>query len=155
MSNVIRYTAQKLVLCRPAAPATLHFQSYVTRAHPSPLPTAPIQDALQRLISEMDERHLHRSQRWENNKDKRVSQRSAYLTARGRPTHPSEEEVRKEAAEKEYRRMDESLEVALQLNLDPRKPVRRSGDRSLCRMAMARNSVWRYSLIIWSWPKRR
>mmetsp|Transcript_29970 Transcript_29970/g.38630 ORF Transcript_29970/g.38630 Transcript_29970/m.38630 type:complete len:126 (+) Transcript_29970:62-439(+) len=113
MSNVIRYTAQKLVLCRPAAPATLHFQSYVTRAHPSPLPTAPIQDALQRLISEMDERHLHRSQRWENNKDKRVSQRSAYLTARGRPTHPSEEGVRKEAAEKEYRRMDESLEVPL------------------------------------------
>ena len=121
--NVIRCTAQKLVLCRPAAaPAALHLQSYVTRAHPSPLPTAPIQDALQRLISEMDERHLHRSERWENNKDKRVNQRAAYLTAKGRPTHPSEAEVRKEAADKEYRRMDESVEVALQLNLDPRKP---------------------------------
>ena len=126
MSTIIRRSAQKLVQCRPtAATAAVPVnsqRSYVTRAHPTPLPTAPIEDALQRLLSEMDDRHLHRLQRWENNKEKRVNQRVTYLSARGRPSHPSEADVRAEAADKEYRRMDESVEVALQLNLDPRKP---------------------------------
>ena len=65
---------------------------------------------------------MKRSERWEKNKPNRIDQRVAYFAARGAPGCPSGEEVRTEAEKEAYRRMDESLELALQLNLDPRKP---------------------------------
>ncbi len=70
----------------------------------------------------MDARHLHRLERWETNKDDRVEQRAAYLSTRGKAGAPTPEEVREDAAKNPYRRMDETVELALQLNLDPRKP---------------------------------
>lgn len=97
-------------------------RGYVTRAHAEPSPTTPIQEAIQRLITDMDARHLHRAERWENNKDQRVEQRAEYLSKRGKADAPTPEQVKEDAENNAYRRMDETVELALQLNLDPRKP---------------------------------
>ncbi|KAL3802448.1 hypothetical protein ACHAWO_004750 [Cyclotella atomus] len=105
----------------PIVPIT-HQRTYITRAHPTPTPQIPIREAITALLSDMDARHEFRKTRWENNKEKRVQQRVEYLTQRGKPSHPSAEEVKAQASNEEYRRMDESLSIALQLNLDPRKP---------------------------------
>lgn len=94
----------------------------MTRAHAAPTPTTPIQIAIRNLLDDMDERHAMRLERWESNKDNRVEQRVAYLIERGRPGAPTPEQVREDAASMSYRRMDETVELALQLNLDPRKP---------------------------------
>lgn len=135
MASLIR-SARHLSKFHPAAAVTIghqpigvsvcgttpHERGYVTRAHATPLPTTPIEDALQTLLSEMDDRHVHRQKRWENNKEKRVAQRASYLGQKGKPAHPSEEEVKAEASSSPYRGMDETISLALQLNLDPRKP---------------------------------
>jgi large subunit ribosomal protein L1 len=135
MASLIR-SARHLSKFHPAAAVTIghqpigvsvcgttpHERGYVTRAHATPLPTTPIEDALQTLLSEMDDRHVHRQKRWENNKEKRVAQRASYLGQKGKPSHPSEEEVKAEASSSPYRGMDETISLALQLNLDPRKP---------------------------------
>lgn len=97
-------------------------RSYVSRAHAEPTPTTPIQNAIRSLLDEMDERHRLRLERWERNKENRVEQRVSYLTARGRPGAPTPEQVREDASTQPYRRMDETVELAIQLNLDPRKP---------------------------------
>ena len=104
--------------CRHESP-----RGYVSRAHPTPVPTAPIQEALETLLAEMEDRHLRRLQRWEANKEERIAQRAAYLSRRGRPSvHPTEEQFKQEANSTPYRKMDETISLALQLNLDPRKP---------------------------------
>ena len=124
MSNLFR-TAQQLSKLRFCNPSAAHYQinrTYITRAHPTPLPTTPIQDAIESILSGMDHRHLRREERWENNKENRVAQRAAYLAARAKPSHPTEEQFRNEASTTSYRKMDETLSLALQLNLDPRKP---------------------------------
>lgn len=55
--------------------------------------------------------------------DNRVEQRVAYFAKRGAPgASPTPEEVRDDAKNNPYRRLDETVELALQLNLDPRKP---------------------------------
>jgi large subunit ribosomal protein L1 len=97
-------------------------RTYITRAHPTPIPTIPIQQALETLLSDMDDRHDFRKLRWESNKENRVQQRADYLSKNGKPSHPSAEEVKREAESSDYRRMDETISLALQLNLDPRKP---------------------------------
>eukprot|EP00956_Cyclotella_meneghiniana_P038052 scaffold148285_cov28-Cyclotella_meneghiniana.AAC.1 len=66
--------------------------------------------------------HALRQQRCEANKPKRLQQRIEYLARHGKPSHPTSDEIKHEAENKEYRRMDETIELALQLNLDPRKP---------------------------------
>jgi large subunit ribosomal protein L1 len=70
----------------------------------------------------MESRHQHRLERWAKYKDKRVEQRVEYLSKHGKPGSPSPEIVRSDASAQPYRRMDETVELALQLNLDPRKP---------------------------------
>lgn len=97
-------------------------RGYVSRAHPTVIPSTPIISAVQTLLDEMDERHSMRAERWDKNKENRVERRASYLSARGGADAPTPEEIRKDASENEYRRMDETLELALQLNLDPRKP---------------------------------
>ena len=118
MASLLR-TAAKL---RPPAPFIGHQRAYKTRAHPTPTPQAPIREALLTIISDMDARHELRKIRWEENKETRVKQRAEYLSRNGKPSHPSAEEVKEEAEKEEYRRMDETISMALQLNLDPRKP---------------------------------
>mmetsp|Transcript_13613 Transcript_13613/g.28845 ORF Transcript_13613/g.28845 Transcript_13613/m.28845 type:complete len:325 (-) Transcript_13613:199-1173(-) len=97
-----------------------HTQSrgYITRAHPKPLPTIPIDEALQQLLETIKANNEKRKQRWENNLEKRIEQRAAYLASRDKNV----DEFRKEAKEKPYREMDETISLALALNLDPRKP---------------------------------
>ena len=111
-------------LVRPTATTTTYqtTATYTSRAHPRVRPTTPITEAIQTILTGMDDRHVKRSERWEKNKPHRIDQRGAYFAARGAPGCPSGEEVRTEAEKEAYRRMDESLELALQLNLDPRKP---------------------------------
>jgi len=118
-SNLLRHTQRRLFI---ATNNTTSTRCYVTRAHPSPTPTPPIQKALTSLLADIDTRHQFRLQRWENNKDKRIDQRSTYLTERGKSDAPSAEEVKVDANTNPYRQMDETVELALQLNLDPRKP---------------------------------
>ncbi|KAL7526980.1 hypothetical protein ACHAWF_001990 [Thalassiosira exigua] len=105
-----------------SAAATPSARTYISRAHPSVVPSAPVREAVESLLADMDERHLRREERWERNKENRVEQRCAYFAAKGGPDAPTPDEIKKDADENEYRRMDESLELALQLNLDPRKP---------------------------------
>ena len=97
-------------------------RSYVTRAHAAPTPTVAIHAAVRDVLDEMDARHTRRLERWESNKTDRVEQRVAYLLERGRPGAPTPDAVREDASSLPYRRMDETVELALQLNLDPRKP---------------------------------
>ena len=97
-------------------------RTYITRAHPSPRPTAPIQPALDTLLSTVEARHNSRSQRWNNNKENRIEQQISYITKRGPAGSPTPDEIRTEGNTQPYRGMDETIELALQLNLDPRKP---------------------------------
>eukprot|EP00578_Thalassiosira_sp_NH16_P008233 CAMPEP_0181110794 /NCGR_PEP_ID=MMETSP1071-20121207/18913_1 /TAXON_ID=35127 /ORGANISM="Thalassiosira sp., Strain NH16" /LENGTH=328 /DNA_ID=CAMNT_0023194607 /DNA_START=134 /DNA_END=1120 /DNA_ORIENTATION=+ len=97
-------------------------RGYISRAHPVPTPTVPIQVAIQTVLDGMDQRHLQRLERWDNNKENRVEQRVQYLSTRGSADAPTPEQVRADAEKDPYRRMDETVELALQLNLDPRKP---------------------------------
>mmetsp|Transcript_52663 Transcript_52663/g.111866 ORF Transcript_52663/g.111866 Transcript_52663/m.111866 type:complete len:330 (-) Transcript_52663:59-1048(-) len=122
-SNLLRHAHACL---RPVATtvAAQTRRGYKSRAHPefTAKTASPIIQAVQTILAEMDERHLRRAERWENNKENRVEQRAAYLARRGKADAPTPEQVREDAANNEYRRMDETVELALQLNLDPRKP---------------------------------
>lgn len=104
------------------AQTTSTTRTYVSRAHPTVTQATPISEAVQTVLAGMDVRHDNRASRWNNNKDKRVEQRVAYLAEKGAPDAPPAEAIRKDAASNDYRRMDETVELALQLNLDPRKP---------------------------------
>eukprot|EP00581_Thalassiosira_minuscula_P010281 CAMPEP_0183711362 /NCGR_PEP_ID=MMETSP0737-20130205/6884_1 /TAXON_ID=385413 /ORGANISM="Thalassiosira miniscula, Strain CCMP1093" /LENGTH=344 /DNA_ID=CAMNT_0025939855 /DNA_START=148 /DNA_END=1182 /DNA_ORIENTATION=- len=99
-------------------------RGYISRAHPefTVIPSYPVGEAVQTVIDGMGERHLRRAERWEKNKENRVEQRAAYLASRGNAAHPTPDQVRSDAASSAYRRMDETVELAVQLNLDPRKP---------------------------------
>lgn len=121
-SNLLYRTCTNL---RPIT-TTIVAQSrgFKSRAHPefTTRTAAPILEAVQTILTQVDERHLLRVERWENNKENRVEQRADYLAKRGKPDAPTPEQVKKDAETNDYRRMDETVELALQLNLDPRKP---------------------------------
>jgi large subunit ribosomal protein L1 len=97
-------------------------REYVTRAHATPTPTSPIRLALRSILDGAIERHASRLERWEKDKERRVEQRVSYLLRRGGSGMPSPDDVRAMASSSPYRGMDETIELALQLNLDPRKP---------------------------------
>mmetsp|Transcript_10417 Transcript_10417/g.19488 ORF Transcript_10417/g.19488 Transcript_10417/m.19488 type:complete len:312 (+) Transcript_10417:115-1050(+) len=79
------------------------FRSYVSRAHPSASnPAFPIGDALSTVLHGIQERKVLRQQKWEKNAATRVSKG---VTDEG-----------------PYRNQDETVEIALNLNIDPRKP---------------------------------
>ena len=136
LRNIQRINITSCTTRRPAStnPITLstiaNRRGYVTRAHPEPTPSVPIQPALETLLNEMEQRHLHRLERWENNKDRRVEQLISYIEKKGGTkssssssgSPPTPEQIRDDAANNPYRKMDETVELALQLNLDPRKP---------------------------------
>jgi len=77
---------------------------YVSRAHRSTGPAAvtPIGDALDEVLAGVSERIEHRAARWERNKEKRIK-------GGKKDDGP-------------YRNQDETIELILNLNLDPRKP---------------------------------
>ena len=101
---------------------TTSHRPYRTRAHPTPTPTVPIIAAVESILEGCDVRHEARLKRWNTDNSRRVERRIAYLGERGGASAPTADEIKADIEENGYRRMDETIEMALQLNLDPRKP---------------------------------
>lgn len=78
-------------------------RTYVSRAHPTPIPEFPIAQAIETVLKDAEQRRIKREERWETKK------------LRVQPTEDGEKAT-------PYRNVDETVEVALNLNLDPRKP---------------------------------
>eukprot|EP00529_Nitzschia_sp_RCC80_P025797 CAMPEP_0113486558 /NCGR_PEP_ID=MMETSP0014_2-20120614/25058_1 /TAXON_ID=2857 /ORGANISM="Nitzschia sp." /LENGTH=343 /DNA_ID=CAMNT_0000380233 /DNA_START=727 /DNA_END=1754 /DNA_ORIENTATION=- /assembly_acc=CAM_ASM_000159 len=78
-------------------------RSYVSRAHPKPITEFPIAQALDMILDGVEERKEKRAARWEKRK------------AAGKNVTPA-------TGEGEYRNLDETIEMAINLNVDPRKP---------------------------------
>mmetsp|Transcript_23514 Transcript_23514/g.38422 ORF Transcript_23514/g.38422 Transcript_23514/m.38422 type:complete len:329 (+) Transcript_23514:117-1103(+) len=99
-------------------------RAFKSRAHPefTTRTATPILEAVQTILANCDAAHLGRVDRWEKNKENRIEQRAAYMALRGKADAPTPEQVRKDAETNDYRKMDETVELALQLNVDPRKP---------------------------------
>ena len=53
--------------------SSTHFRSYVSRAHPKPIPEFSVPIGLQMVLDGVEERKKHRATKWERNKDKRRS----------------------------------------------------------------------------------
>jgi len=78
-------------------------RSYVSRAHPRPIPEYPVPTALQMVLDGVEERKICRATKWERNKDKRqLNGKTEDLGA--------------------YRNQNETIELAINLNVDPRRP---------------------------------
>mmetsp|Transcript_22996 Transcript_22996/g.66380 ORF Transcript_22996/g.66380 Transcript_22996/m.66380 type:complete len:335 (-) Transcript_22996:57-1061(-) len=76
---------------------------YVTRAHPRPVAQLPILDALDEVLDGIADRRARREERWAKYGTRIAAKKG--LTVDG-----------------PYRNQDETIELALNLNLDPRKP---------------------------------
>jgi len=74
----------------------------VSRAHPRPIPEYPVPTALQMVLDGVEERKICRAKKWERNKDKRRLNGTEDLGA--------------------YRNQNETIELAINLNVDPRRP---------------------------------
>mmetsp|Transcript_20727 Transcript_20727/g.31188 ORF Transcript_20727/g.31188 Transcript_20727/m.31188 type:complete len:311 (-) Transcript_20727:174-1106(-) len=79
---------------------TQQFLYYTSRAHPKPTPLFTIQSGLTKILEGIEERKAKRVIRWE------CRERNNY----------------KHKLDGPYRNQDETIELALNLNLDPRKP---------------------------------
>eukprot|EP00934_Nitzschia_sp_Nitz4_P002238 Nitzschia sp. Nitz4//scaffold83_size84149//49895//51021//NITZ4_005176-RA/size84149-snap-gene-0.136-mRNA-1//-1//CDS//3329558953//2238//frame0 len=77
-------------------------RSYVSRAHPQPVPTFPVMAALDMVLQGTEERKVKRATKWERNEPERVKKG---ITTTG-----------------PYRNVDETVELAINLNVDPRRP---------------------------------
>lgn len=89
-------------------PALLRSRLYTSRAHPVPKPQYSVLDALRNVIEGADGRVQKRSERWEQNRENRAKG----LKKKGLEA----------TDEGPYRNQDETISIALNLNLDPRKP---------------------------------
>jgi hypothetical protein len=71
-TNVDAFTA---ALAQPSvvAPTSSQFRTYVSRAHPRPVPEFPVPIALQMVLDGIEQRKAARAERWEQNKAKRVA----------------------------------------------------------------------------------
>eukprot|EP00536_Pseudo-nitzschia_multiseries_P012185 jgi/Psemu1/326719/estExt_fgenesh1_pg.C_4510001 len=82
--------------------ADSQYRSYVSRAHPKPIPEFSVPTGLQMVLDSVEERKKLRAAKWERNKDER---RSKGIEDVG-----------------EYRNQNETIELAVNLNVDPRRP---------------------------------
>lgn len=78
-------------------------RNYISRAHPRPIPEHSISDALEELLKDANARNVRRRRKWRRNKSK----------------FPEDAETRNQT---EFSETNETIELALNLNLDPRKP---------------------------------
>lgn len=86
-----------------AAPLSiLSCRSYISRAHPRPIPEFPVPIAIQMVLDSAEERKIRRIDDWERNKDKRLL-KGLIDDAGG------------------YRNQNETIELAINLNVDPRR----------------------------------
>ena len=74
-------------------------QTYVTRAHPKPIPEYAVIEAVEEILKDATERNTRRRRKWDKNHSKDL-----------------------ESTTKTFRETDETIELAINLNLDPRKP---------------------------------
>lgn len=81
---------------------------YTSRAHPQPTPQYSIVDAIRITLEQTELRATKRAERWESNREKR----NKALLKKG-------VEVKEKGP---YRNQDETISIAMNLNLDPRKP---------------------------------
>jgi len=100
MFGIARTPITKLPLFRRVVESSS--RSYVSRAHPQQLPEYPISAALQMVLDDAKERSIKRAAKWERNAPVRVKKGI-------QETGP-------------YRNLDETIELAINLNLDPRRP---------------------------------
>ena len=77
-------------------------QSYVSRAHPRTTPEYPVGQALEMVLEGVEERKVKRQARWERNAPRRQ--------AKGLKDDGP------------YRNQDETIDMSINLNLDPRRP---------------------------------
>lgn len=88
---------------RSTGVASTAFRGYISKAHPpESTPVHSVGDALTQVLEGVEERKVFRQQRWETSSEKRVKK-----------------EIKDDGP---YRNQDETIELALNLNLDPRKP---------------------------------
>lgn len=73
----------------------------MSRAHPHPVPEFAVNEAMQKVLGEIEERKVKRAEKWERNAPKRQ--------AKGLKDNGP------------YRNQDETVELAINLNLDPRR----------------------------------
>lgn len=90
-------------LAQPSTAAAASTRGYISRAHPQKTPQFAIPTALEEVLKNVKERQKRRTKRWKRHKKSRVKHN---LPDDGQP----------------YRPMDETIEMAINLNVDPRKP---------------------------------
>lgn len=99
-SNIARQRLQQSGL---RAVVNNSVRCYISRAHPpESVPSFTINEALSTILGGVQDRTVKREQRWEKNKEKRI--------AKG---------IQDDGP---YRNQNETIDLALNLNLDPRKP---------------------------------
>mmetsp|Transcript_9406 Transcript_9406/g.15634 ORF Transcript_9406/g.15634 Transcript_9406/m.15634 type:complete len:313 (-) Transcript_9406:202-1140(-) len=105
-SRMISHTARRLPLPRPTnstcTAQSLLVRSYKSRAHPEPKAVVSVHSALNQVLGGIDERKQKREVNWVRRADARIKKG-----------------VKEDGI---YRNQDETVEFALNLNLDPRKP---------------------------------
>lgn len=100
-----------LSLCPTLSVATARTERrrpYVSRAHSAPRPQYPVAEAVRRVVEMADERAVRREERWEKFREKRK------IGAMKKGSEWSEDPT--------FRNQDETVSIAVQVNLDPRKP---------------------------------
>lgn len=108
--GALRLLQQRIALPPPLHSSTSSFncsynnycRSYVSRAHPKPVPEIPVGQALEHVLEGVKERMEKRAAKWERN----ISKKATATTTIGGP----------------YRNQDETIEIAINLNVDPRRP---------------------------------
>jgi large subunit ribosomal protein L1 len=96
----------------PAASSSLviYCRFYISRAHPEPTPVVAVPQALEETLDGARQRRRRRQRKWKRNEKKKQASTTTTTTATASATatacsHP-----------------DETIDLALNLNLDPRKP---------------------------------
>ena len=65
-------TAEPLVLAAAPPSPDASIRSYVSRAHPKPIPEFAVPTAMQMVLDDIEQRKVSRAERWEKNKDRRM-----------------------------------------------------------------------------------
>lgn len=102
-------------------------RTYVSRAHPpSSIPTSPITEAIMSILNGVEQRKINRENRWLKGAEKRTAKgikvSSLMLISLFQLVQISNLFKLSKQDDGPYRNQDETIEMALNLNLDPRKP---------------------------------
>jgi large subunit ribosomal protein L1 len=91
---------------------------YITRAHPQPTPVVAVPQALEETLDGARRRGRRRQRKWNRNEERKASASTATATATA--TTPAATATTTSTSTCSH--PDETIELALNLNLDPRKP---------------------------------